>query len=307
MSQPAQLRRPAHTAGRRRAPAVPVPGMPRHAMSRGTTEVDFVKLSPTCNTTLLVTSRHPVRQYRAIAEKLLRAEHVHAEQVGFILPAESPEAQVRLHMAGDEFCANATMALAALHAATQGLDGPVELRLEASGAADLLDCRVERQDSGYRCQLANPLPIRIDPYPFPGAPSGAAMVRYADAVHLVIECSGRDAVLRERAEQAAAQLGNSEDVSVVGVMLYDPVLGELAPLINVPALGSLVWEGSCGSGTASLGAYLAAKAQAPVSAAVRQPGGTMHVQADYGCGKVTGLRVTGQVAIVAEGTAYVHG
>lgn len=280
-------------------------------MSRGSTEVDFVKLSPTCNTTLLVTSRHPVRHYRAIAEQLLRAEHVHAEQVGFILPAESPEAQVRLHMAGDEFCANATMALAAFHAAMQGLDGPVELRLEASGAADLLDCRVERQDSGYRCQLASPLPIRIDPHPFPGAPSGApsgaAMVRYADAVHLVIECSGHDAVLRERAEQAAAQLGNSEGVSVVGVMLYDTVRGVLAPLINVPALGSLVWEGSCGSGTASLGAYLAAKTQAPVSAAVRQPGGTMHVQADYGSGKVTGLRVTGQVAIVAEGTAYIHG
>ncbi len=307
MSRPAPLRRPAHTAGRRRAHPVPAPGVPRHAMSRGTTEVDFVKLSPTRNTTLLVTSRHPVRQYRAIAEKLLRAEHVHAEQVGFILPAESPEAQVRLYMAGDEFCANATMALAALHAATQGLHGPVELRLEVSGAADLLDCRVERQAPGYRCQLASPLPIRIDPYPFPGAASGAAMVRYADAVHLVIECSGHDPVLRERAEQAAVHLGDSEDVSVVGVMLYDPVRSELAPLINVPALGSLVWEGSCGSGTASLGAYLAAKAQAPVSAAVRQPGGTMHVQADYGCGKVTGLRVAGQVAIVAEGTAYIHG
>ena len=275
-------------------------------MSRGATEVDFVKLSPTRNTTLLVTSRHPARNYRAIAEKLLRAEHVHAEQVGFILPAHSPDAQVRLHMAGDEFCANATLALAALHAATQGLRGPVELRLEASGAEDLLECRVESHAAGYRCELANPLPLRIDPYPFPGATVGAAMVRYADAVHLVIECSGHDAVLRERAERLAAQLGSSESVSVIGVMLYDSASGELAPLINVPALGSLVWEGSCGSGTASLGAYLAAKAQAPVSTAVRQPGGTMHVHADYGCGKVTELRVTGQVALVAEGTAYIH-
>lgn len=307
MSQPARLRRLAHTADPRRAHAVPAPGRPHHAMSRGTTEVDFVKLSPTCNTTLLVTSRHPVRHYRSIADQLLRAEHVHAEQVGFIQPAQSPEAQVRLHMAGDEFCANATMALAALHVATQGLDGPLELRLETSGSADLLECRVERQGSGYRCELAGPLPIRIDPHPFPGAVLGAALVRYADAVHLVIECSGHDQALRERAEQAAAQLGHSEGVSVVGVMLYDPERGELAPLINVPALGSLVWEGSCGSGTASLGTYLATKAQAPVSAAVRQPGGTMQVHADYDSGKVTGLRVAGQVAIVAEGTAYIHG
>ncbi|MDO2932929.1 hypothetical protein Q2T94_01230 [Paeniglutamicibacter sulfureus] len=33
MSQPARLRRPAHTAGRRRAPAVPARSRPRHAMS----------------------------------------------------------------------------------------------------------------------------------------------------------------------------------------------------------------------------------------------------------------------------------
>ncbi|WP_210149943.1 hypothetical protein [Paeniglutamicibacter terrestris] len=306
MIQTGPLRWSAHTAGDRRSHEAPARSRPGHAMSRGATEVDFVKLSPTRNTTLLVTSRHPARNYRVIAEKLLRAEHVHAEQVGFILPAHSPDAQVRLHMAGDEFCANATMALAALHAATQGLRGPVALRLEASGAEGPLECRVESQDAGYRCELANPLPLRIDPYPFPGATVGAAMVRYADAVHLVIECSGSDAVLRKRAEQVAAQLGISEGVSVIGVMLYNSVSGELAPLINVPALGSLVWEGSCGSGTAALGAYLAAKAQVPVSTAVRQPGGTMHVHADYGCGKVTELRVTGQVAIVAEGTAYIH-
>ncbi|MGO2480865.1 hypothetical protein [Glutamicibacter sp. BW77] len=307
MSQPAQLSRPAHGAGGFRAHAVSTAGRSHHAKSQDTLEVDFVKLSPTCNTTVLVTSRHPTSQYRSIADQLLRAEHVHAEQVGFVLPAVSSQAQVRLHMAGNEFCVNATLALAALHTATQHLPGPAELRLETSGSADLLDCRVERRNSGYSCQLDGPLPVRIEPYRFPGSAERTSMVRYAVAVHLVIECSAHDQALRERAEQAAVQLGRSEAVSVVGVMLYDPVRGELAPLINVPALGSLVWEGSCGSGTASLGAYLAAKAQAPVSIAVRQPGGTMHVQADYERGKVTGLRVAGQVTIVAEGTAYIHG
>ncbi|MGP9726977.1 hypothetical protein CIK76_15710 [Glutamicibacter sp. BW80] len=306
MSQSAQLRRTPRHTGRRRASALPARRYARSTAARGTTEVDFAKLSPTSNTTVLVTSQHPPRQYRTIAEQLLRAEHLHAEQVGFILPAESSAAQLRLHMAGDEFCANAAMALAALHASKQGQTGRVELFVEASGADQLLSCRVEPRDSGYRCQLDSPLPLSIEPYPSPGARSGTALVRYADSVHLVIECAGHGQGLREHAEQAALQLGNSEGVSVAGVMLYDPARGALDPLINVPALGSLLWERSCGSGTAALGAYLAAKNRAPVCASVRQPGGTMDVEADYGSGTITGLRVAGHVAIVAEGRAYIH-
>jgi diaminopimelate epimerase len=53
-------------------------------------EIDFVKLSPTQNMTVLVRSRHPVREYRTIAAELLSAGHVHAEQVGFIRTPSRP-------------------------------------------------------------------------------------------------------------------------------------------------------------------------------------------------------------------------
>jgi diaminopimelate epimerase len=68
-----------------------------------------------------------------------------------------------------------------------------------------------------------------------------------------------------------------------------------------------VWERSCGSGTASVGAHLAATAGVPVRTSVHQPGGTMHVRADHGACGVTELRISGLVHVVAEGTAYVHG
>ncbi|TDU30116.1 diaminopimelate epimerase [Arthrobacter sp. JUb115] len=303
MSQPAALRRQAASSRR-----VARPGHgrgPNRGLVRGATPVEFVKLSPASNTTVLVTSRHPAAHYRSIADRLLRAEHVHAEQVGFILPPSSPRAQARLHMAGGEFCANAAMSLAALQAARRARSGPLELLIEASGAAQLLGCRVEPAGAAYRCQLKMPWPLRIDPYPFPGV-AGAGLVRYADAVHLVAECDGSDPQLRGHAQQLALDLGASEAVSVVGIMLYDPDRGQLAPLVSVPALGSLIWEGSCGSGSAALGAYLATKAGAPVNASVKQPGGTVQVHADGSRAKATALRISTEVSIVAEGTAYIH-
>jgi histidine racemase len=268
-----------------------------------------VKLSPTQNMTLLVRSRHPVREYRPIAAQLLSAGHVHAEQVGFVRTPTSPAAQVRLHMAGDEFCGNACMALAALTAAEQGLcvDDRTDVVLEASGADGLVTCRVERQDSDYYCRLAMPLPIRVEPCPVPDLAMGrSALVRYPDSLHLVIESDRLDQETRGRAEAVATRLGETAGVPLVGVMLYDPDRRELTPLVNVPALSSIVWERSCGSGTGALGAYLATMSGGPVRTSARQPGGTMHVEADHGAGGVTGLRIGGRVAIVAEGTAYVR-
>ena len=52
MSQPVQLSKPAHTVGSHRTHTI---------------EIDFAKLSPTCNTTVLVTSRHPTWQPRSAA------------------------------------------------------------------------------------------------------------------------------------------------------------------------------------------------------------------------------------------------
>jgi diaminopimelate epimerase len=279
-------------------------------MATAATEVDFVKLSPTQNMTVLVTSRHAVADYRSIAAQLLSAGHLQAEQVGFVRSATTTGAQVRLHMAGDEFCGNACMALAALTAAQLGLgvDDRTDVTLEASGAEAPLTCRVERRDASYQCELTMPLPSAVEPYLFPGVDAGrSALVRYPDAVHLVVESGRHDQALRDRAQEVAARLAATAGVPVVGVMLYDRARQELAPLVNVPSLDSMVWERSCGSGTASVGAYLAATSGVPVRTNVHQPGGTMHVRAGHGDRGVTDLRISGQVRVVAEGTAYVHG
>jgi diaminopimelate epimerase len=277
---------------------------------RAATEVDFVKLSPTQNMTVLVTSQHPVPEYRSIAAQLLSAGHVHAEQVGFVRRASSSGAQVRLHMAGDEFCGNACMALAALTAAQHGIDDGAwtEVVLESSGVDAALTSRVGRRGTDYDCHLTLPDAGTVEPYVFPGVePGRSALVRHHDAVHVVVECDPQDGTVRERARDVAAHLGATEDASVVVVMLYDPERAAVAPLVTVPTVGSTIWERSCASGTAALGAYLAARRRGPVRASILQPGGTMHVRADLGPGGQLRLTVGGQVRIVAEGRAFVHG
>lgn len=284
------------------------------AVARDATTVDFVKLSPTRNTTVLVTSAHDVADYPSIAAQLLSAGHVHAEQVGFVRRPTTQAAQVRLHMAGEEFCGNACMAVAVLTAAGQGLPlaGHTCVDVEASGAESVLRCRVERLDSEYACELSLPSPGRVEDYAFPGlAPGRSVLVRQHDAVHVVVECdtAGQplgDSSLRAQATRVAVRLAASERVPVVGVMLYDPARRELVPLVHVPTVGSLVWEHSCGSGTAALGAYLACTSGGPVDTDVHQPGGTMRVRADHTAAGVRDLRIQGRVSIVAEGRAYLH-
>lgn len=273
-------------------------------------EIDFVKLSPAQNMTILVKTRLAADEYARIAAKMMSYDSVYAEQVGFIEQAAKPEAAAHLHMAGGEFCGNACMALAALLASEQGMNrsDSLEIALEASGTEQLVICQVKKIREAYRCQVAMPIPVKIErqtvTYEDDDLP--IAIVRYSDFFHLVIEVEQFDAFQRQRAQSLARLLGVTFGASLIGVLLFKPDSNEMAPLIYVPPLGSMVWEKGCGSGTASLGAYLAWQSKGAIAAPIRQPGGTIHVTADYSHGEVTGLKIEGTVDIVAQGKAYIE-
>ena len=68
----------------------------------------------------------------------------------------------------------------------------------------------------------------------------------------------------------------------------------------VPAAGTLCWEHSCASGTTAVGAYLAAKA-GPASLSLKQPGGTLTVEAD----RSGELYLTGKVRLIRRQSAEI--
>ncbi|TDV44232.1 diaminopimelate epimerase [Actinophytocola oryzae] len=285
---------------------LPAPAFPVEQVSVDR-EVDFVKLSPTQNMTVLVRTEYPEWEFQDIARKIMAYEHLHAEQVGFVRKPVSASVDSGLRMAGGEFCGNACMALAVLVAFERNVEtgGEVDVVLEAGGVADVVRCHVVRRYHDYVCRLGVPVPVVVeDRAPADGVGEVSAFFSYGDSLHVVIEARRLDRSARKGAQALARRLAGSRDVCLVGVMLYEPDANRLTPLVHVPSLGSMVWERGCGSGAASLGAYLARKHNASVVADVVQPGGAMRVRADYERGRVTGIEVEGSVRIVAEGKAY---
>ncbi|MGP0580078.1 diaminopimelate epimerase [Paenibacillus peoriae] len=272
-------------------------------------EIDFIKFSPTQNMTILIKTNHPAETYRHIASKIMSYDNVYAEQVGFIEKSKK-KVNAHLQMAGGEFCGNACMALAAYIASEQGLEHNDlrEILLEVSGTDKLILCQVKKKQNEYCCQVTMPIPNKVEQrmIKYDGIDLDMIIVRYQEYIHIVLEVEQFDEAIKKRAQTLARLLGLTLGDKLIGILLYKSESNELAPLIFVPQLDSLIWERGCGSGTASLGAYLAWKNKKEIVAEVMQPGGMIKVVADFNGDEIASIKIEGSVAIVAQGKAFIE-
>ena len=260
----------------------------------------FIKLSPTQNMTVLVTSPVPRERQSAVAEKLIGYANVHAEQAGFWEKPNLPGARARLQMMGGEFCGNAAMSLAACIARKDALAAgdTCSVALEVSGAPGICGCEVLRTgETAFVCRVNMPLPESVENR------NGMTLVRMPGIAHFIVphlcenrEDAGRD--IRLLAEQV------SEDA--VGLVFFREQSAEIEPLVYVRGTDSCVWERGCGSGSAAVGAMLARRNRADVKIRLKQPGGVIETEAVWTNGALTGLTIRGQTRVVAEGTAYIE-
>ncbi|MEC0274872.1 MULTISPECIES: diaminopimelate epimerase [Peribacillus] len=274
-------------------------------------EIEFIKFNPTQNMTILVKTNYLVEEYKHIASKIMSYDSVHAEQVGFIEKPINNKAAAKLQMAGGEFCGNACMALAAFIASEKGLNQNdlAEIILEASGTDKLITCQMKRNLDEYHCLVTMPIPKKIEQrtIKYDGNDLNMIIVRYHEFIHIVIEVDEFDKTVREKAQSLAKLLGVTLGANLIGVLLYKSKSEEMAPLIYVPHLDSMIWERGCGSGTASLGAYLAWKNKGEIVTNIRQPGGDIKVFATCHGEELTSLMIEGSVQIVAKGKAFIDG
>jgi len=272
-------------------------------------EIDFIKFSPTQNMTILVKTDHAAEKYNHIATRLMSYDNVYAEQVGFIEPTRRTEAAARLEMAGGEFCGNACMALAAHHASEAGLahQESMDIMLEVSGTDQLIMCHVKKQQNEYDCQVTMPIPKQIEQRTirYEGIELDMVIIRYAEFIHIVIEVDDFDDTMKKRAQTLARLLGLTLGDKLIGILLYQSHSEEMAPLIYVPELDSLIWERGCGSGTASVGAYLAWSQQRQITQYIKQPGGAIKVVAQWNGAELGSITIEGSVGIVAQGKAFI--
>ncbi|MDR1137737.1 MAG: hypothetical protein LBK91_05380 [Synergistaceae bacterium] len=272
-------------------------------------EIEFVKTCPTQNMTILVKSPVARSSQLEAANLLMAYESVFAEQVGFIERSENPSAWGRLQMAGGEFCANAAMSLAAYLAGKER--GPITVPLEVSGTDGMVKCVVQKGAGDiYLASLDMPSPEEISPMTLParGAEMTLIAVRLKGITHVIVPAGALGKDWRAVAEGLVDEWVSRIDSPAFGIVFFDEETCRMDPLVCVKDSGSIVWERGCGSGTAAVGAYRAYIARRGLSTDVSQPGGVIRAEAEYlddSGGVITGLRVTGAVKIVAEGTAYI--
>ena len=267
-------------------------------------EIQFAKINPTQNMTIIVLSPTERAQQPQLAEKLMAYESVNAEQVGFLENPSLPGAKARLQMMGGEFCGNATMSFAAYLAHTAGMENGASAvyPLEISGADKILSCDIRRNGSAYSASVAMPLPEKIENVSLPGGKAYPA-VFFPGIAHLIIP---KDQMDEKTAESAIAEWCAALNADALGILLVNEDLSAIKPIVYVRTTDSAVWERGCGSGTAAIGAYLAHQNQKNISIAVSQPGGIITAVAQWCENRLVQLKIGSDVRIAAIGTAWVE-
>lgn len=266
-------------------------------------KVQFAKMNPTENMTILVRSPLPRTLHRVVAERLMAYESVGGEQVGFIEPPSTPAARAHLQMMGGEFCGNASMSLAALMAYEEGAPEGKDMLypLEVSGAAQTVWCRIRRNGDGFEGEVSMPLPMAIEDFALlPGL--RVPLVRFEGIAHAIVPMDrlSQAEILRE-----IPRWCESAGADAFGAMLLDAQQRAMRPLVYVRDTGSCVWERGCGSGTAAVGCWMAAQAGRDLEITLSQPGGAMDAIVQWAGDRPADVKIRGRVKLVAVGEAFV--
>lgn len=212
----------------------------------------FSKWSSGGNTTLFLHDVDaPPHRQAAWARAVLDPAVLGAEQAGCI------ETETRtLHMAGGEFCVNASRAFGALLAHAGSGATPFRADISVSGWNGPV--RVTVRGRAPRWQVSARL--RLPPACRPEPHADGRLVRLPGIAHLLLpledDAAPRDLLPRARAAISAAGL---EDEAASGVIWWRPRAhgAVMIPVVRVRDAGTLVAENACGSGALALALELA--------------------------------------------------
>lgn len=244
------------------------------------------RADPAGNITLFVLDPIPSGDRAGLAARLMALPGTDVEQVGYLCPPVMGGAG-RMEMAGGEFCGNATRAFGLM--VSQKLGSPSRVLVEVSGCDRPVT--VELSDGAARAQMPLPRSVRSVEA---GGHSGA-LVDLGGIAHLVVEDVPPSQAFFQTAEPL---LEAFPEADAYGVIFLDSRAGTMTPLVKVPAAGTLVWEGSCGSG--SLAAAAAQSQNAPDGPFVRtyvQPAGKIEATVTRKNGKIVSAWIGGPVTL----------
>ena len=249
-------------------------------------KLNVLRADPAGNITLFVLDPVPVGDRAGIAARLMALPGSDVEQVGYLCPPVMGGAS-RMEMAGGEFCGNATRAFGML--ISRRLGGASQVLVEVSGCAAPVAVDVDLSAGTARAQM--PLPRSVSRVEADG--HSGTLVDLGGIAHLVVEDIPPSLEFFQKAEPLFERFPGAE---AYGVIFLDARKGTLTPLVKVPAADTLMWEGSCGSG--SLAAAVAqSRTDGPFVRAYVQPAGTVEASVIRKNGKAASAWIGGPVIL----------
>lgn len=270
--------------------------------------VVFYKANPNENTTILVINAFPRNRYKEVALKLMTSQSVSGEQVGFIEPPDRLGAKARLHMMGDEFCANALAVLAAYYASQEKLamGGHKKYRFESSGVEKLIQCVVQKKSDGFNVIVEMPLPksFRETSVSIEGRSLDIIEVGFKGMSHVLV--SKQNVTDLKRCGHCLLKLGEMEENTLKGVTFFHEENHQIESLIYVKGTDTETWESSCGMASAAYAIYKGQKLCESTTLDVMQPSGKpIRVHLRYKYKRIHKASIEQDVVPAVLGMAYI--
>ena len=274
--------------------------------------LEYIKVNPSGNTTVFVTTKVPKYLYAPIANIIMSKEYLAAEQVGYIVESNATESGKRMEMMGGEFCGNASRSFAAwlvLKSYTGELapevSGKYSIPLDVSGYSGTLVAYVEKTpcDHSFYVTLEMPLPsdIKIGHHSMLGG--DFCIVPFDGITHVILwdripKSDDIDIVKKYLQDNGIA-------TDAFGVMFFDTKTDVLTPAVYINDVGSLVWENSCGSGSTAVIAALTYKIKSGIEKTLHQPGGDLFVTSTWQNNKMQKICLSGKIDFTSEGMLFI--
>ncbi|MHB9293865.1 putative histidine racemase [Hollandina sp. SP2] len=260
-------------------------------------QYEIVIADPAKNITLFVLNQ--VENRAEAARLLLGVPGLGAEQVGFVIPPQTPQGLWRLEMMGGEFCGNAARSFGLFVARTLGYAGMAEIPIGMSGMRDPLIVKVNVEAG--TAEVAIPKPAAQDTLIFTPAPDIPSLrlpvYCFTGIIHVIAPGISPGNQGKALFYAIKAQVERSLAIpQALGVMFYDQEEQLMTPAVYVYATDSLVFESSCGSGSAALGAWQHETLwEGEGFCRVAQPGGAIDVRVHKRQGSIQAISIGGPV------------
>ena len=250
--------------------------------------ISYTKIDPSGNITLIVDSFVP-REDQSRFATLLMERDPEAEQVGFLEVPEDPCCAVRLQMMGGEFCGNATRAYGMYIAQQKG--GLSSVRLRVSGCDHAVTAQVDLKSGTARAEM--PCPRSVKRVTVNG--HEGTLVDLTGIAHFVVEGVEPSEGFFRAAESIFSGIAG---LDACGVIFLDAEKRSMIPLVKVIETGSLVWEGSCGSGSVACAVAQSEQMEnGGFSCDYIQPAGVVRASVERQGGKVVAAHIGGKVTL----------